>query len=103
MRSDVNDRNEICDQIDDLITSVDAMRWRPESAAADDTEGVVSSESADWVPPECKERFDALYETIDAFAGAINDRMRAWEARVQGSLTPTAERDTVTSASSEQR
>lgn len=82
MRSDVSDRNEICDQIDDLITSVES------SKAADD-----------WVPADCKARFDALYETIDAFAGAIDDRMQALATRVEGSFDGTAERDALTTTS----
>lgn len=112
MRRRVSDRDEICDQInhslDDLITSVDAMRWRPESAG-DDTDDSPSADESAWVPSECKARFDALYETIDAFAGAIDDRMQAWETRVQSSFpgTPspadTAERDALTMSSSDQR
>jgi hypothetical protein len=106
----MSDRDEICDSItdslDDLITSVDAMRWRP-----DDAGDVADREVSDtWVPPECKARFDALYASIDAFAGAIDDRMEAWANRVQGSFTdrpaPTAasaERDTLTTASPDQR
>lgn len=108
MRSDVSDRDEMCDQItdslDDLITSVDAMRWRPDQAG----EGADPEVSDTWMPPECKERFDALYATIDAFAGAIDDRMDAWADRVQGSFADrpapaSAERDALTTTSPDQR
>jgi hypothetical protein len=106
----VSDRDEICDQItdslDDLITSVDAMRWRP----GPDGDDVNPDVSDGWVPPECKARFDALYASIDAFAGAIDNRMNAWEARVQDSFAgpsapapASAERDALTTADPDQR
>lgn len=102
---DVSDRNDICDQIDDLITSVDAMRWRPESAGSDvaEPDDVPSPDSATWVPADCKARFDALYETINAFAGAVDDRMQAFATRVEGSFDSAAEPDASTTTNQDRR
>ena len=87
MSSQNDIRDQITDSLDDLISSVDEMRWRPDRNG----EGSPAETDDAWVPPETKARFDALYATIDAFAGAIDDRMKAWADRVQGSFTDPAD------------
>jgi hypothetical protein len=90
MRSDVSDADNICDHInhsiDDLILSVDAMRWTP--TAADSPEPIATTHPSPhgWEPADCKARFDALYESIDAFAGAVNDRMHAFADRIEAAF-----------------
>jgi hypothetical protein len=91
MRSDVSDadniREQINDSIDELITSVDAMRWTPK--ATDDAEtniGTTHPSPHSWEPADCKARFDALYESIDAFAGAVDDRMHAFADRIEAAF-----------------
>jgi hypothetical protein len=92
MRSDVSDADNICEQIndsiDDLLLSVDAMRWTP---AADDSPEPTAATTTHpapnaWEPADCKARFDALYESIDAFAGAVNDRMHAFADRIDAAF-----------------
>jgi hypothetical protein len=90
MRSDMNDADNICDQIshsiDDLMLSVDAMHWAP---AADDSRPTVATTHSSphaWEPADCKARFDALYESIDAFAGAVDDRMHAFADRIDAAF-----------------
>jgi hypothetical protein len=39
-----------------------------------------------WEPADCKARFDALYESIDAFAGAVDDRMHAFADRIDAAF-----------------
>jgi hypothetical protein len=72
----------ITDSIDDLLTSVDAMRWTPPPTAGSAGD-LTSGTSTAWMPTDCKERFDALYETIDDFAGAVNDRMDTFANRIE--------------------
>jgi hypothetical protein len=43
--------------------------------------------STSWMPTDCKERFDALYESIDAFAGAVNERMDSFATRIENAFT----------------
>jgi hypothetical protein len=89
-RSDVNDADDMCDQlnhsIDNLMMSVDAMRWTP---AADESRQAVATTHPTphaWEPAECKARFDALYESIDAFAGAVDDRIHAFADRIDAAF-----------------
>jgi hypothetical protein len=41
------------------------------------------NESTNWMPTDCKERFDALCETPHAFAGAVNERMDTFDIRIE--------------------
>jgi hypothetical protein len=98
MRSIVSDRDEKCDQIthslDDLITSVDAMRWRPGPEGGDPIGGSNGERDRDpepWVPADCKARFDDLYAAIGAFAGAVDDRIRRFSDRVEGAFAEPSE------------
>jgi hypothetical protein len=89
MRTEVSNPDEIYgrlnESIDDLLTSVDAMRWTPTpsgTAVADGPKDGMSTTSTE--PDDLKARFDALYETIDAFAGAVDDRLRTFASKVEG-------------------
>lgn len=98
MRSDVSEPDEICgninDSIDELLTSVDAMRWTPTPPGADPADPARATSSGGFEPTELKDRFDALYETIEAFAGAVDERLHTWSAKVEAAFaedpaTPT--------------
>jgi hypothetical protein len=94
----VNDADNMCDEInrsiDDLVTSVDAMRWTPAAADSEPTVATTHPSPHAWESAECKARFDALYESIDAFAGAVDDRMHIFADRIEAAFAdPRAVRD----------
>ncbi|HYJ70258.1 MAG TPA: hypothetical protein VEX15_21610 [Nocardioidaceae bacterium] len=72
--------------IDELILSVDAMRWTPTTDSPEPTVAAVHPLPHGWEPADCKARFDALYESIDAFAGAVDDRMHAFADRIEAAF-----------------
>ena len=87
----MSDPDNLCHQInhsiDDLMLSFYAMHWT--STAAEDTEPTVATTQSPphgWEPADCRARFDALYESIDAFAGAVNDRMHAFSDRIEAAF-----------------
>ena len=86
--------DEICgrlnESIDDLLTSVDAMRRTSPPADVDGTPNPEGERPADDGPIDLKTRFDALYETIDAFAGAVDDRMSIFASKVEGAFAEPA-------------
>jgi hypothetical protein len=86
MGSDVSNPDDIGSELDDLITSVDAMRWTPPPTDEAATEELTLNGSTRWMPTDCKERFDALYESIDAFAGAVNERMDTFATRIENAF-----------------
>jgi hypothetical protein len=89
----VSNPDDICgsitDSIDELLTSVDAMRWTPPPTDEDADGDLTLGGSTAWMPADCKQRFDALYESIDAFAGAVNDRMDTFANRIETAFAET--------------